>query len=406
MKALLQDVPRALHHNFIVYYWDIAVWGLYTGSTMTFLGVYAAREGATGAQIGWLSAGPAIVALLASIPAGLLARRIRPKTSVVVSALVARLLLLAYVFVPALAPQADRVNALIALTIVMAIPNTFLNICFGPLMLTAIPAEWRGQVVATRNALMSVISFVVTLVCGQLLVLLTFPSGYQVVFFIGFVGAVATAYVLGQVKVAQPFAQPTSHSNEPWSLQRLLPRRDPAGRHYIVVVMMLFSLNLTGFMGAPLIPKLTVNTLGLNDAVISVGSALASILVFGVSLFVAQLARKHGNKKLTAIGAAMLFLQSFALAFAQDAGLFLAASVVAGCASGILGAASFNYHLDSLPQQDQTAWISWSSMLGNVAVLVGSIVGPALVGVIGMPATFMTLGALRLMIGVMIYVWG
>ncbi len=107
---------------------------------------------------------------------------------------------------------------------------------------------------------------------------------------------------------------------------------------------------MTGFMGAPMIPKLTVNTLGLNDAVISVGSALASILVFGVSLFVAQLARKHGNKRLTAIGAAMLFLQSFALAYAQDAGLFLLASVVAGCASVILGAASFNYHLDHLPQ--------------------------------------------------------
>ena len=159
MNRVLYDIPSHLRSNFVLFYLDIAVWGLYIGSTAVFLTVYAARAGATGEQIGWMNAGPAIVALIASIPVGLLARRFQPKHSVVVGALIARMLLLSYVFIPTLVPTANRVDVVIVMTVLMAIPNTFLNICFGPFFMLGIPPEWRGSVVGVRNSLMSIISF-------------------------------------------------------------------------------------------------------------------------------------------------------------------------------------------------------------------------------------------------------
>jgi hypothetical protein len=66
----------------------------------------------------------------------------------------------------------------------------------------------------------------------------------------------------------------------------------------------------------------------------------------------------------------------------------------------------FNYHLENIPRLDQTAWISWNSMLGNVAALLGSIAGPALAGLIGIPAMLIAMGLLRLLIGLAIYFWG
>lgn len=413
MKSLLLDVPKKLHHNFTTFYWDIAAWGLYTGSSMVFLTVYATRAGATSEQIGLLNAVPAVVSLLLSIPAGLLARRMTIHRGIVLGAFFARATLIVLVFIPSLLPPEWQVPAVILLTVLLAIPNTMINICFGPLFMGAIPPEWRATVVGTRNAINAIISFVVTLICGQLLTHLPYPLGYQVVFLIGFVGCAITIYTLASVQnlFPAPVAEPAAHpaTNQPARrnpLRSLLPSRDPAGKHYLVVVLMLTIMNTAAYMVAPLAPLFTVNQLHLDDGVISIGSAASNILVFIVSLSVARLTSRFGNRNLTAMGTALLCFQTLILAFAHDASLFIVSSVIAGIASGMLSAASFNYHLENVPRLEQTIWISWNTMLSNVAVLAGSFAGPALAGVIGIPAALGVVGGIRLLLGVAIYWWG
>lgn len=413
MKSLLLDVPKKLHHNFVTFYWDIAAWGLYTGSSMVFLTVYATRAGATSEQIGLLNALPAVISLLLSIPAGLLAKRMTIHRGIVLGAFFARATLIVLVFIPSLLPPEWQVPAVIILTVLLAIPNTMINICFGPVFMGGIPPEWRATVVGTRNAINAIISFVVTLICGQILTHLPYPLGYQVVFFIGFVGCAITIYTLGSIQnlFPAPVAEPAAHSavGQPAHknpLRSLLPSRDPAGKHYLVVVLMLTIMNTAAYMAAPLIPQLTVNKLGLDDAIISIGSAVSNILVFIVSLMVARLTSRYGSRKLTAVGTALLCLQTLTLAFAKDATLFIVSSVIAGVASGIVAATSFNYHLENLPEMDQTIWISWNIMLSNIAVLLGSFAGPVLAGVIGIPAALAVVGGIRLLLGVVIYLWG
>src|SRR5512141_358671 len=62
------DLPVALRSNIIHYYFDISWWGLYAGATAAFLTIYAARIGASAAQIGLLSALPAAISLALSLP--------------------------------------------------------------------------------------------------------------------------------------------------------------------------------------------------------------------------------------------------------------------------------------------------------------------------------------------------
>src|SRR5437870_7552311 len=104
-----------------------------------------------------MSAGPAIVALLTSIPLGLLTRRFSAKRGVVIAAFLARTMLLAYVLIPSVVPAPDRIHALLAITLLVAFPNTLLGICFGPVFLSTVPGQWRGTVVGVRNALSSII---------------------------------------------------------------------------------------------------------------------------------------------------------------------------------------------------------------------------------------------------------
>ena len=56
-------------HNARQLYRDIFWFGILAGSAQAFLAVYAARIGASAYQVGLLTAGPAVVSLVVSLPA-------------------------------------------------------------------------------------------------------------------------------------------------------------------------------------------------------------------------------------------------------------------------------------------------------------------------------------------------
>ncbi len=402
--ALPAGLSPQLRANFINFYWDIAWWGLYIGATSAFLGIYATRSGATPQEIGLLTALPAMLTLMLALPTGRFLRRVPATRATVLSALSGRVLLLGYVFIPWLVPPGFQVTAILALTVLIAIPNTVIGISFSQFFVEGIPSEWRGMVVGTRFAIMSIISFLTTLVCGQVLERIPFPAGYQVVFFIGFSGAIMTVFQLRQI---HPVADPALPPAPPPSAQRrLLPHVDGQGRVYLKVIALMFCFNFTNNMIAPLIPNLLVHTINLSDAMISIGTALSNMLVFLISLQIARLTRRTGNRNATALGAALLAVQSIALALAGSATVYLIAAFIGGLASGVLGTAQYNYQLDFLPQSERPAWLSWNLMLGNAAVLLGALSGPIVAQWFGVPNAILLFGTLRLVVGLAIFKWG
>ncbi len=392
------NLSPELRSNFIRLFWDIAWWGFYIGSTASFLSIYATRCGATPQQIGLLTAIPAVLSLLFSLPVGWLLKHVPAGRATVLSALAGRSLLLVYALLPWLLPPSMQVEGLFVMAILMTVPNTVIGISFGQFFVEAIPREWRGTVVGARNAIMAIITFPVTLLCGQILSRLPFPQGYQIVFFIGFLGAILTVFELRRV---HPVADPALPPIPPVQARtrQLLPVVTPEARVYLKVIGILFFFNITNNMVAPLIPDLLVNQLQLTDALISLGTAISTLLVFLVSLRIAWLTRRIGNRRATAIGAGLLALQTVALALANGSALYILAAVIGGLASGILGSAQYNYHLDSLPQTERPSWLSWSMLLGNAAVLLGALIGPAIAGLIGAEWALIVFAVLRLGVG-------
>jgi MFS family permease len=416
--SLPPDLSPGLRSNFINLFWDIAWWGLYIGSTTAFLSIYAARCGATPGQIGLLAAIPALTSLLLSLPAGRWLRHFPAGKATVWSAFGSRILFLLYVFLPWIIPFEFQVEALIILAVVIALPTTIINISFSQFFVEAVPIEWRSLVVGTRMALMSLISFVVTLLCGVILARLPFPAGYQVVFLIGFFGAILTVPVLCRVhpavvhQVAEEPApecrviSPKSSSSVIRLQSWVVPPLTPSGLYFLRVVFILFCFNMTNNMIAPLIPDLLVNTLEFPDSLISLATALSTLLVFLVSLFMSRLGGKFGSRRATAFGAILLAVNSVLLAWVSSASGYLLVMAVGGLASGVLACAQYNYHLDAIPPSDQPAWLSWSLLLGSLAVLVGSLAGPILARFTSIPAALMILGAARLLVGLMIWLRG
>ena len=296
-------------------------------------------------------------------------------------------------------------RSILILAVIIAVPSTFVGISFGQFFMEGVPIGWRGTIVGARNAIMSVTSFAVTILSGQILTRLPFPLGYQVVFFIGFIGAVMTSYHIWHV-VPITFQRPSEPIAPRPSRSIVRLKIGPVEIRYLKVIGLLFLFNLTNNMVAPLLPDLLVHKLGLSDATISLGTGLANMLVFSVSLFIARLTRRAGNRRATALGAALLAFHALALALARDASIYLLSAVVGGIASGVLGTAQYNYHLDSVPEEGRATWLSWNYLLGNAAVLLGALAGPAAAHLTGTSTALMGFGVLRFLFGAAIFLWG
>ena len=69
-QTYLPNPDSTVRWNLRQLYWDVFWFGTLAGTTLAFLAVYSARLGASSLQIGLLSAGPAVVSLLFTLPAG------------------------------------------------------------------------------------------------------------------------------------------------------------------------------------------------------------------------------------------------------------------------------------------------------------------------------------------------
>lgn len=399
-----------LRSNIIHYYFDIGWWGLYAGATAAFLSIYAARIGATPAQIGLLTALPSAISLALSLPFAEIVRRLSAHRATWVAALVSRTLFLLYALLPFFFKAPEQVTAILAIGALMAVPNTLLGISFSQLLMEAVTPDWRGTVVGVRNACFSIITFLVTMISGQILTRMAFPLGYQVVFVIGFIGGIATAYHLYKVRplkaVNVPAVRTLPAEMPARRLPRYLPTIDAAGKHYIRVLGILFLFNITNNMIAPLVPGVLVNTLALSDAWISIGAAANNLIIFVISINIVRLTRRTGNRGATALGSALLAGQALALALAGGPAGYLVSVVAGGLGTGVLITAQFNYHLDNVPENDRSTWLSWSLLMGNSALLLGSLLGPLLAGWTGVLLALGIFAALRLIMSAVIFRWG
>ncbi|MCB0222405.1 MAG: MFS transporter, partial [Anaerolineae bacterium] len=193
-------VPRQYHTNFHHLYLDIAWFGLLNGSAIAFVAVYAARLGATPLQLGLITAGPAMVNLAFTLPAGRWLEGRALGKAVFWTSVFNRMFYLLWAFLPIFLLPQGQIWMLIGLTLLMSIPGTALAVGFNALFAEAVPLEWRGHVAGIRNALLAVSLILTSLLCGLILNYLPFPLGYQVVFALGFLGAALSSFHLWFVR--------------------------------------------------------------------------------------------------------------------------------------------------------------------------------------------------------------
>ena len=425
-------VPLEYRANFRHLYLDIGWFGLLNGSAMAFLSVYAARLGASSAQIGMLGAMPALMSLTLAIPSGQWLQHRSINRAVSWTSVIYRLGYLFLIPLPWLFSDSAQIWALIGMALLMGIPGTALSVGFNAMFADAVPHDWRAHVAGIRNIAFSVVYIPTSLICGWLLDRIAFPAGYQLVFGLGVIGGMMSSYHLFHVRSLIPADTPrpglqTGGLTRPGNSLRLLGdgmrpnlrlrlltraswqsllRVDIWKTPFRRTLLVLFSSHLAHYLAIPLFSIFFVDQLHLNDQQIGIGTAAFYLTVLLGSTQLARISRRLGHQRTAGIGAGLVALYPVVLAMTHGFWAYLGISLLGGAIWSLLGGALPNYLLDAVPPDDRPASLAWYSLILNAAILIASLLGPFIASYTGIREALMIFGLLRIFGGLAIIKWG
>lgn len=408
------DIPERYRSNFWHLYFDIAWFGVLSGTAVNFLSVYVTRLGATALQIGLLAAMAAIVNLFLAIPAGRWIEKRHTGHAVFWSSVIFRAGYALWIPLPWLFGPQGQIWALIALSFLMAIPLTPLGVGFNTLFAESVPESYRAHVAGTRNVTFAIAYMLTSLVAGTILKNLPFETGYQVIFVIGTFGAAMSSYHIYHIRPLQeevfplpsaPQPDMTPRANAPRGIKSAM-RLDIWGTPFRFVLLALFFFHFTHYLPTPLYPLFNVRVLNLNDNNLGIGTALYYLTVLIGSTQLRRVAQRYGNKKLTGFGAAGMALYPFLLTMTHNVWQFYVVSFIGGFLFAMINGAYLNYLLERIPPADRPSHLAWYAIILNIAILSSSLAGPAISNWVGLVNALIVVGVLRILAGLAILKWG
>jgi MFS family permease len=407
-------VPPQYHATFRHLYYDIAWFGVLSGSVVNFLTIYATRLGASGLQVGLIGAVSAIVNLFLAIPSGRWLSKRDTNRAIFWTSVFYRIGFLFFIFLPWLFDNAGQVVAIILITLLMAIPLTPLGVGFNALFAEAVPDRYRAHVAGTRNVMLAVAFILSSLISGLILDNLPFPIGYQIVFGIGAFGAAMSSYHLYFVRPVRDESPVLPTAPEPAAVKQTVPPRgilsvlrldilsSPFRRVLLALLAFHFAHNLT----TPVYPLFNVRVLELNDNHIGISQALYYLTMLIGSTQLRNIVHRIGHKKVTGLGVAGMSLYPLLLAFTTEIWQFYAIALIGGFTWAWTNGAYANYMLERIPPDDRPSHLAWYTIILNFAILAGSLGGSVIAGQIGLATALILFALLRLLAGIAIFKWG
>jgi MFS family permease len=359
---------------------DIAWFGVVFGSIVAFLQVYLVRLGASSLLVGAITYGPALVGILWQIPAGRIMTRFGYRMRwVIASGLVYRSFFLAVVLVPFFFPNAIApVTA--GIWILSSFASSVSNVVFLSMMADAVPPDRRTQMVGYRLAAFGLANTLTTLIAGPLLQRIPFPTNYQVLFLIGFLGSLMSAWHVKNLHCPDP---PAEHGQQPPILREVRDMlRFPGYARFVSAV---FMLQLTLGMVSPLLPLYWVRVLGAADNQVSlVLSTVSGSLVVG-SLLMRRAVARIGRERALAMGALGYALYPLLTSLSPSVWWLIPWAALAGLFNAGISVNLFDNLVSVTPESNRTNYMSLYNTAANAALFAGPVIAGVLANSAGGP---------------------
>ena len=412
-NEILQEPRSTLRWNLRQLYWDVFWFGILAGSTLSFQAVYAARLGASGFQIGLLSAGPAVINLIFTLPSG---RWLEGKSLIKTSFRSAILQRLGYVFLVVLpwlfTSSEGQVWGLIWTTLVMSVAGTVLAISFNALFAEVLPPEHRAHAVGRRNILLAISITLATLLCGQILDRVTFPHNYQIVFLIGAAGAMLSSLHIGRIRKQAPIDEVSilagAEDDEKISYpkRKSLLRLDLLTGPFGIFMLSYMAFYAFQYFPVPLFPITYVDSLHMTDGMIGLGTAIFYGAMMLASFRLGYYSTRYGHRKVLLVSAALFPIFPLLLGMAKGPELYYLACLIGGGVNAMLSGAIINRLMDRVPPDDRPAHMALHNLALNLGILAGSLLGPVSADLIGVQPSLFVGAGLRLVAAGFFWLWG
>lgn len=377
-------------------YGDIAWYGVLAGISSSFLSVFTLRLGGTDTMVGLLSALPALVTMVFSIPGG----RYVEKRQLLPVLLITGVLTRAGYFAIGLLPSffsSFRAEGVVLFTTLLTIPAAISNVAFATLFARTVPIDRRAHVVSVRNVLLGITSTAAALLGGKLLDWVIFPVNYQVLFVIAFACSMLSIFYLSRIKIPMVAKDATTRATNGLagmgSIVKMVRARDDYGRFTLTSFIFQWGL----FFTAPLYSIYWVRTVHASDGAVGLINMVGSATTILFYPLWGRLTARRGNRPALILTTAGLAGYPFLMALSPTVGWMLFVSFWGGVFSSGQSLSFFNALLEVCPEQNRATRIAAYNALSNIAAFAAPLLSTSLTELIGIQAVLLAGAGLRLL---------
>jgi MFS family permease len=358
-----------------------------------FVGIFAVKIGASNVQVALLSSLPALVSLVSLIPAAHLIDNCAMKKRITALLMLAnRFFWLVMAGIPFLRPD-WRAAVLVAVVALMNLPGASSGVAWQSFIARVIPPERRPAAIAARNRIMQVVGTVVVIAAGRALDVLSYPSGYQIVFALAFALALAEIWVFMRIEEPPPAPQPPAQPQPPAATG--LIREIFAQKRFVRFALASLVLNIGWQSAWPLFTLYQVKRLGATNLWISVLSLTNTLGILAGYYVWARLAERRGNLWALAMSGSFLFSVPLIYAFSTRMVHLALGNLFTQVFFAGLTLTLFNYLLEVTPDRRRASFIAYYNTLVSAAAMVAPLIGVALLEALDFRWAFIALAGMR-----------
>jgi len=381
-------------------YSEIGWYGILFGIAQAFLGVFVIRLGGSDAHVGLVTALPAIIVALVSLPGSrLVERETKPPRLVVRMVFLQRIGYLFIALVPALF-VAHRADVIVVLVGLLTVPLAVAAVSFTALFARTVSPPHRARVISIRNVWFGVAQTLAGLLGGRFLELIIFPVNFQILFALGYLASMVGMYELTRIRVPPATVAPSQRVKIAW---REMYRVVATNRAFMRFAVTLFLFHWGLYFAAPLFTIYWVRNLGASDGWVGLFSTMTNATTIVFFFVWGALVTRWGNRRVLILTTCGLAVIPALTAFAATNEFVLLVAFLGGAISPGFSIVMFNGLLQVCPEENRATFVATFHMLVNIAVFAAPIIATLLTAMSSVPMLLLVAAALRLIGGVLIW---
>jgi len=389
-----EQLPIAMRKNLRWFWFDGVFANASEGIVVTYLSLFVLALGATGAQIGLMSALSSLIAALVLFPGAGLVERWGHRRQIVVftGGGLSRLILLLLALLPLLVSGPVAVTLAIGLVVVRSASSNFAYPAWMSLSADIVPLAWRGRYFSSRNIMMSLAGMTMAFVAGVLITRIGGVPGYQVALTLAFLIGLGATYSYHRLRDPRNSAPPLKLARQTRSIRERLG--EDAGFWILCGTAALwnFSLNVAGpFFSVYLVSGLKATAIMVGTlSVVNSLAALPGQRLFGV------LADRWGPRRVQLLTGLVIPLLPLGWAVAGASWQLIPVEIASGFLWAGYNLAIFNFLLMLIPEGQRERYSAIYQIIITLALAGGAAVGGLVVSYWSYKAVFIMSGVGRL----------